>query len=61
MTVAKPGRLYEQPGGKGKVVRKLEVGMMLYPTGNKDDVWWEVTDEMGNKGWVSNLILELAK
>jgi curli biogenesis system outer membrane secretion channel CsgG len=61
VTVAKPGRLYAAAGGKGKAVRSLEVGMMLYPTGNKDGVWWEVTDEMGNKGWVSNLILELSK
>jgi curli biogenesis system outer membrane secretion channel CsgG len=61
VTVTKPGRLYTLAGGKGKVVRALSVGMMLYPTGNKDGVWWEVADEMGNKGWVSNLILELAK
>ena len=61
VTVAKPARLYEQSGGHGKIVRKLDVGMMLYPTGNKDGVWWEVTDEMGNKGWVSSLTLELAK
>ena len=31
--------------------------MILYPTGNKDGVWWEVTDEVGNKGWVSSLSL----
>ena len=61
VTVAKPGRMYAAPKGKGKVVRSLSVGMMLYPTGNKDGVWWEVADEMGNTGWVSNLILELAK
>jgi curli biogenesis system outer membrane secretion channel CsgG len=61
VTVTKPARLYTQAGGKGKVVRSLAVGMMLYPTGNKDGVWWEVTDEMGNRGWVSNLTLELAK
>ena len=29
--------------------------MMLYPTGQKDGVWWEVSDELGNKGWVSSL------
>jgi curli biogenesis system outer membrane secretion channel CsgG len=61
VTVAKPSRLYTKAGGKGKVVRSLAVGMMLYPTGNKDGVWWEVDDEMGNRGWVSNLTLELAK
>jgi curli biogenesis system outer membrane secretion channel CsgG len=61
VTVAKPSRLYTKSGGKGKVVRSLAVGMMLYPTGNRDGVWWEVDDEMGNRGWVSNLTLELAK
>jgi len=61
VTMAKPGHLYELDGGKGKVVRKLDAGMMLYPTGNKDGVWWEVSDELGNKGWVSSLLLELAK
>ncbi len=61
VTMAKPGHMYAQPGGHGKVVRKLDTGMMLYPTGNKDGVWWEVTDELGNKGWASSLLFELAK
>lgn len=61
VTVIKPSRMYASTGGKGKVVRSLSVGMMLYPTGAKDGVWWEVTDEMGNKGWVSNLMLQLSK
>lgn len=60
-TVVKPCRMYTKSGGKGKVVRTLTAGMMLYPTGAKDGVWWEVSDEMGNKGWVSNLMLELSK
>jgi hypothetical protein len=29
--------------------------VILYPTGNKDGVWVEVADEVGNKGWVSQL------
>ncbi len=61
VSMTKPGRLYEQSGGKGKVVRSLSVGMLLYPTGDKDGVWWEVTDELGNRGWVSSLTFELAK
>lgn len=61
VTMAKPGRMYEKSGGKGKVVRSLDPGMMLYPTGNKDGVWWEVSDETGNKGWVSSLLFQLAK
>lgn len=61
VNVVKKGNMYREPQGKGGVVRKVEPGMLLYPTGNKDGVWWEVKDEMGNEGWVSSLILELAK
>jgi hypothetical protein len=43
------------------VVRPLDPGMMLYPTGNKNGVWWEVKDELGNQGWVSSLSFALAK
>jgi curli biogenesis system outer membrane secretion channel CsgG len=61
INVVKPGNMYKAPAGKGGVVRKVTAGMMLYPTGNKDGVWWEVKDEMGNQGWVSSMICELAK
>jgi hypothetical protein len=61
INVIKPGNLYKKPEAKGGVVRKVTAGMMLYPTGNKDGVWWEVKDEMGNEGWVSSLICEQAK
>jgi len=61
VTMAKPGYMYKEPNGKGGVVRKLDAGMMLYPTGNKDGVWWEVKDELGNQGWASSLLFELAK
>ena len=60
VTMTKPGKMYKEPNGKS-IVRPLDAGMMLYPTGNKDGVWWEVTDELGNKGWVSSLLFELAK
>ena len=61
VNMAKPGRLYAKSDGKGAVVRTLDPGMMLYPTGEKKGVMWEVEDELGNKGWVSSLLLELAK
>lgn len=61
LNVVKPGNMYKKPNGTGGVVRKISPGMMLYPTGVKDGVWWEVKDEMGNQGWVSSLICELAK
>jgi len=61
VTMAKPGHMYNHAGGTGGVVRKLDAGMMLYPTGNKDGVWWEVKDELGNQGWVSSMLFQLAK
>src|SRR6185437_15894513 len=41
VTMNKPGHMYMSPSPKSKVVRTLDPGMMLYPTGNKDGVWWE--------------------
>jgi len=61
VTMQRPGRLYTTASEKSKVVRPLDPGMMLYPTGNKNGVWWEVKDELGNQGWVSSLNLALAK
>lgn len=60
VTMRKPGRLLSSPGG-GAAVRPLEPGMMLYPTGNKQGVMWEVEDELGNRGWVSSLLFGLAR
>lgn len=61
VTMQRAGRLYTTASEKSKVVRPLDAGMMLYPTGNKNGVWWEVKDELGNQGWVSSLNLALAK
>lgn len=61
VTMTRPGRMYVTPSVKAKIVRALEAGMMLYPTGNKDGVWWEVKDELGNQGWVSSIAFDLAK
>lgn len=61
VTMSRPGRLYTAASEKSKIVRPLDSGMMLYPTGNKDGVWWEVKDELGNQGWVSSINLTLAK
>ena len=60
VTVSKPARLFASADGK-KAVRPLDVGMMLYPTGTKQGVMWEVEDELGNKGWVSSTVLELSR
>ena len=60
VSVNKPARLFSGPDGKG-VVRSLDVGMLLYPTGNKSGMMWEVEDELGNKGWVSSTLVQIAR
>lgn len=61
VTMAKPGRMYSAADLKSKVVRDLDPGMMLYPSGDKDGIWWKVTDELGNEGWVPSTLFQLAK
>ena len=52
--------LYSDANLHSAVVRSLRPGMMLYPTGDKVGIWWKVTDELGNVGWVLSSKLELA-
>jgi hypothetical protein len=61
VTMSKPGKLYTSPDLKSKVVRDLDAGMQLYPTGDKQGVWWKVNDELGNEGWVVSTMVQLAK
>jgi len=35
-------------------VRDFKPGDLVYPTGQKNGVWWEVDDENGNRGWVTS-------
>ena len=49
------------PSTSSSSLRKLEAGMMVYPLGGKEDMWWEVEDENGNVGWVPNDKLEPKK
>ncbi len=55
-----PGRLFAGPS-TAKVIKPLDGGAMLYPTGNKQAGFWEVTDELGTKGWVSEVAIGIAK
>lgn len=61
VTMAKPGKMYETPNVKGKLVRDLDPGMTLYPTGEKEGIWWKASDELGNEGWVPSTLFQLAK
>jgi hypothetical protein len=53
--------MFAAPSGKGSVVRSLDAGMTVYPTGDKVGLIWEVEDEHGNRGWVSSADFDLAK
>ncbi|MCC7258203.1 MAG: SH3 domain-containing protein [Gammaproteobacteria bacterium] len=61
VTMAKPGKLYTKPDTKSGVVRDLDPGMTLYPTGEKQGIWWKVSDELGNEGWAPSTLFQLAK
>jgi len=49
------------PAASASLVRTLERGMLVYPTGGKEGIWWEVEDENENAGWVENDKLEQAR
>ena len=38
----------------GAAIRTLPPSSIVYPTGNKNGLWWEVADENDNVGWVLN-------
>jgi curli biogenesis system outer membrane secretion channel CsgG len=61
VTLTRPSRMFATPSLKGKLVKTLDAGAILYPTGNKQDGFWEVEDELGTKGWVPEAGLAVAK
>jgi hypothetical protein len=61
ITVAKATKLYSGPKNTSSAVRDLDPGMMLYPTGEKQGVFWKVNDELGNEGWVISTMCNLSK
>src|SRR5213082_2921222 len=61
VTMARPGKMYASASIKAKVVRELDPGMTLYPSGEKDGLFWKVSDELGNEGWVPSTLFQLAK
>lgn len=54
-------RLYKEANDGSGVVRMLRKGSIVYPTGSKSDIYWEVEDKTGNRGWVSSEFLEPAR
>jgi len=45
------------PSPQAAQVRSFAIGDMVYPTGQKNGIWWEVDDENGNRGWVSSAMI----
>ncbi len=45
----------------GQVLRNLPAGAMVYPSGDREGMWWRVTDENDNEGWVNNDFLQPAE
>ena len=46
--------LRTRASAQSKAVRSFQAGDLVYPTGQKDGIWWEVDDENGNRGWVTS-------
>lgn len=61
VSMKRPGRMFATASIKGRFVKNLDPGQILYPTGNKEAGFWEVEDELGSKGWVSEAVLEIAR
>jgi len=59
--VVGPVTMRKTPAANGRAVRALGPGSTVYPTGNKEGMWWEVADENDNVGWVLNTRLEPAR
>ena len=57
-TAAGPVAMRTSPLATAKAVRTVPPGSILYPTGKKNGLWWEVADENDNVGWVLNTKLE---
>ena len=55
--VTQPIVLRSAPSPTGGPVRNFKVGDPVFPTGQKNGVWWEVDDENGNRGWVSSAMI----
>ena len=49
--------LRKTPSTSAASVRTFAPGDLVYPTGQKNGIWWEVDDENGNRGWVSSAFI----
>ncbi len=57
-TAIAPAAMRKAASAGSAVVRTLPPGSIVYPTGEKNGMWWQVADENDNVGWVLNTKLE---
>lgn len=53
-TAQAPVAMRSAANAAARTIRTLPPGAIVYPTGNKEGLWWEVADENDNVGWVLN-------
>lgn len=53
-TTQGPVAMRKTAAAGGALVRTIPAGSIVYPTGPKNGLWWEVADENDNVGWVLN-------
>ncbi|MDB5437544.1 MAG: hypothetical protein JWR47_3801 [Phenylobacterium sp.] len=56
-SVKQPVVLRKSPSPQSAQVRSFNPGDMVFPTGQKNGIWWEVDDENGNRGWISSAMI----
>jgi curli biogenesis system outer membrane secretion channel CsgG len=61
LVVTRATSMFQQPSTQSPLVRPLDQGMRLYPTGQKDGLMIEAKDDLGNQGWVSSIAVDLAR
>ena len=53
-TAQVPTAMHVTAAAAAKVIRTLQPGAIVYLTGEKNGLWWQVSDENDNVGWVLN-------
>ena len=61
VTLKRPSRMFAAAAMTSRMAKMLDAGAILYPTGQKTGGLWEVEDELGNRGWVSEASLAAAR
>src|SRR5258708_24405619 len=59
VTATRETAMFTGPSTQSPVVRPVDQGMRLYPTGNKNGLMWEVKDGLGSRGWGSWITFEV--